>query len=656
MMQPISGRGGFLAVLVLVLFTSGVRAQPLHGVEPQRGDTIRYTIMAGDRQGERLVWRDEVGAHVQRLTYGGRELVSRIHLDRAGLPERVEITGTHPVGYPVDESFNQPAADGAFYTSLDYEAAFQLPLLVRALLDGPDDTLPLLPDGTARIEKVGRRTVSADGRSRTLTHYAIHGLDLAPEYVWIDEEGIFFADDTGIREGWEAAHPELAQASAGALVSHAERLLSGLIPPARSTPLMIRHARLFDTASRSVRDGMTIIVNGDRIVDVGPDDAIEEPEDAEVIDAAGRMVLPGLWDMHVHVHPGFIEELDAPLFMAAGVTTVRDLGSDTDLMLSLRERSAEHRALGPRILPALIMYGPGSWGRLGATVSTPEEAQDAVDRFAALGYVQVKLYNPVPPELATVIIGRARHHGLRVSGHLPNGMTGPDAVEYGFDEIQHLLYARIGVVGFSHPSEMAPALAALEAGSDEWQAFVRLLADSGVAIDPTLAVVEETVGGRPAVWLGKVIDRFPSRAGRMAAHHTGPLTSPLSPEHWDRMVANGPALLHSLHEAGVPLVVGTDAQIGGFELQRELELWVDAGIPAAEVLSLATLGAARTMNMDDEFGAIEPEKLADLILVDGDPTTDISDIRRVVTVVKDGRVYDPAAIYQALGIEPCCER
>jgi imidazolonepropionase-like amidohydrolase len=109
-----------------------------------------------------------------------------------------------------------------------------------------------------------------------------------------------------------------------------------------------------------------------------------------------------------------------------------------------------------------------------------------------------------------------------------------------------------------------------------------------------------------------------------------------------------------MHEAGVPVLPGSD-MMPGIAVHRELELYVQAGIPAPEVLTLATLGAARVMGMDDELGSIEPGKLADLILVDGDPTTDISDIRRVVMVIKDGRVYDPAAIYRAVGVEPCCQ-
>jgi imidazolonepropionase-like amidohydrolase len=140
---------------------------------------------------------------------------------------------------------------------------------------------------------------------------------------------------------------------------------------------------------------------------------------------------------------------------------------------------------------------------------------------------------------------------------------------------------------------------------------------------------------------------LPTRCGEAAP-------SDQAVERWDRYVSSWMGFVRAAHEAGVPVLPGTDL-MPGFGLHRELELYVQAGIPAPEVLTLATLGAARVMGMDGELGSIEPGKLADLILVDGDPTTDISDIRRVVTVIKDGRVYDPAAIYRALGIEPCCQ-
>lgn len=644
--------------------------------QAQAADTTRYALMPqGIPSGERLVWREASGLWRHRLTYRGRELLdARTEVDSAGIPVRFRLTGTLPNGLPWEEHFERrgdtvewsaPGGQGsrmlsgpALYASVAYEAAFELSVLAPFLLARQDSAFPLVRGGEVRLERLGRREVETDGRRRVVDHYAVHGLDLAPEYVWLDESGRLFADPVSIRAGWESVFPELRQASRERLRRHGGDLFGDLIPPPRERPLVIRGARLFEPADRSLRDGVSILIEGDRVAAVEPEGTMAIPDGAEIIDADGRTVVPGLWDMHVHLDEGWVEELEVPLFLAAGVTTVRDLGSPTERLLSLRRRGNSGQALAPRIVPAAITYGPGR-RPLGASVGTAEEARDAVDRFAALGYAQVKLYNPVPAELVPVLVERARHHGMRVSGHLPNELTGREAIADGFDEINHLFYARVaaaGIRGLGSDDDVGARMAAVRAGTDAWAEFVGLLIDHGVVIDPTLAVVEETVGGRPPFWLGEVLDRFPERAARMAVHTVGPpAPPPVLRDHWDEIVGNGPGLLRSLFEAGVPLVAGTDAQIGGFELHRELELWVEAGLPAPEVLRMATLGAARTMGMEEELGSIEPGKLADLVLVDGNPTRDIRDIRRVVTVVEEGRVLDPGAIYRALGIDPCCE-
>jgi CubicO group peptidase (beta-lactamase class C family)/imidazolonepropionase-like amidohydrolase len=643
----------------------------------QNRDTLHFTLMPrGTPLGERSIWQDTFGTWHQRTDVGERTLDTRVELDTRGIPALIETTGELPNGAPWEERFgidddvarwstpfDRDSATGSasrdpFYVSLEHRTSLDLSLLARALLDRADGTLPLLPAGEARVEELQRRSVASEGQTRRLRHIAIHGLDLAPEYLWLDEDGALFADRLGIRTGWEALHPDLTAASTAALQAHGRAIHAAAAAPPAGRPLVIRGARLFDPVQRKLRDSTTILIRGDRITAVGPDGDIDVPADADIIDAAGRTVMPGLWDMHVHIDHGWVEELEVPLFLAAGVTTVRDLGHDTDMLASLRRRIDARDAIGPRILPALIMYGPGRYP-IGANVATPEEARAAVDRVAALGYVQVKLYNPVPPELVPVISERARLHGMRVSGHLPNGMTGRQAIEGGFDEIQHLFYARIGAAGISHllrDDSVGARMAAVRADSDEWNAFVALLRLHDVVVDPSLAVVEETVGGRPPVWLGKVLHRFPERAAAMAVHTVGPpAPPPMLREDWDEIVANGPALLQSMHAAGIRLVAGTDAQMGGFELQRELELYVEAGVPAPDVLAIATLGAARVMGMDHDLGSIEPGKLADLILIDGDPVANISDVRRVVLVVRDGVRHDPAAIYRALGMQPCCE-
>jgi hypothetical protein len=661
---------------------SGPRA-----VEP---DTTRFTIIInGHRQGERRMWQE--APDTWRFEHDGDAFnfprTERLVLDSAGFPLAMEIEGQRMNWDRWVEQYERRDGHGrwtahtrstlgprwsrtlgvgeAAVSGPVYYAALHpvhdLGVLARLLLQREDRTLALLPDGTARLEPLGERWVEVDDKRRRIHLYAIHGLDLKPGYVWLDEGGATFADEWSVLAGWEAAFPELRAASEAALAEHHRVLARGLVPPARERPLVIRGARLFDPNTGTVETGTTIVVEGTRISAVGPDGTLALPRDAEVLDAAGKTVLPGLWDMHAHHgFPGPYFELIAPLSLAGGITTARDLGMPTEPMLSLRRRIRAGEAVGPRLLMAGWVGGAG--GRpTGTLVGNAAEASTAVDRFAELGYVQIKIYNDLPHELVPVVTERAKQHGLRVSGEVPGGMTAREAVEQGYEEIQHidgLLLPLAGSVLTELLAQPTPArlqalnevLAELTPDSKVVQDLIQLLVSENVAVDPTLTVFAAQ-GMEPPPWVARVAAGFPPQAQRriLDRHLFGfwPLT-PL----WDEIFGNMSALVGALYEAGVPVLPGTDTEMAASDLHQELALYVDAGIPASEVLTLATLGAARIMGMDDELGSIEAGKLADLILVDGDPTADIRDIRRVVTVIKDGSVYDPVAIYRALGIEP----
>ena len=366
--------------------------------------------------------------------------------------------------------------------------------------------------------------------------------------------------------------------------------------------------------------------------------------------------MPGLWDMHGHLGP-----LDGLLNLAAGVTTARDLANDTDQLLDLRKRWDAGEAIGPRVLMAGFMDGPGPFaGPSKVLVDTEEEALAAVNNYAKLGYVQIKLYSSLDPKLVPAIVQRAHQLGLRVSGHIPNGMTAEQAVRAGFDEIQHVNFL---FLNFLPPeidtrtparfTEVAQHAAELDLNSERVRSFIALLKERGTVSDPTLVAFEGLFTGRPDQLdpsLAPVADRFPAQVRRSA--FGGGLNPPAEKvqRYRDsfRALQN---LVRTLHDAGVTIVAGTDA-LAGFTLHRELELYVDAGIPAPEVLRIATLGAARVMKRDGELGSVAAGKLADMILVDGDPTKSISDIRRVLLTVKDGATYDPAKLYEAIGVKP----
>ncbi len=398
-----------------------------------------------------------------------------------------------------------------------------------------------------------------------------------------------------------------------------------------------------------------MIVEGRRITAVGREGEVAIPAGAEVVEAQGKVLLPGLWDLHTHLNGVF-----GPLNVAAGVTTVRDLGNDVETLAELAREFEAGEAVGPRVLRAGILDGPGPYAApTPVLVDNEKDALAWVDRYADLGYVQVKLYSSLDPQLVPAIVKRAHERGLRVSGHIPNGMTAEQAVRAGFDEIQHVNFLFLNFlpgVDTRTPArflEVGEHAAELDLASPPVRAFLALLKERGTVIDPTMAIYEDMFTAR----VGEVSPTFAAVADRMPPQvqrgfRDGGLHPPAGKAaRYAESFQKALSLVKALRDAGITVVAGTDF-LPGFTLHRELELYVQAGIPAAEVLSLATLGAARVMHREGDLGSIEPGKLADLILIDGDPVARISDVRRVTLTVKDGLIYDPAAVYAAVGVKP----
>jgi imidazolonepropionase-like amidohydrolase len=405
-----------------------------------------------------------------------------------------------------------------------------------------------------------------------------------------------------------------------------------------------------------VRADTTVVVTGDRITAVGAGGQIVVPGGAEIVDAHGRTLMPGLWDMHVH-----LSSKDGLMHLAAGVTTVRDMANDTDFLLDLRRRFEAGEALGPRVLLAGFIDGPGPFaGPSKVLVSTPEAALKAVDRYKELGYEQVKLYSSLDPALVPPIIERAHHLGLRVSGHIPNGLTAEQAVREGFDEIQHVNFLFLNFlpgVDTRTPArftEVAQHAAELDLGSPRVKAFLALLKEKGTVLDPTVNAFEGLFLGRDGQLdpsLAPVADRLPPQVRRNLLGGGGlPVPAGMDQRYRDSFKALL-AMVRALHDNGIRIVAGTDS-LAGFDLHRELELYAMAGIPNLDILRAATIVPAQVMKRDKDFGTIETGKTADLILVDGQPDQKISDIRRVVLTVKGGIVYDPAALYTEIGVKP----
>jgi imidazolonepropionase-like amidohydrolase len=647
------------------------------GVRLVPGEELRYTLFFSTRQAGHVVFRGEAGGgDVLTLDVSdrgrGQSLVARMRLDDGGVPIDLHVTGVDYWKNPVDDRYERKGgravwgnavehgeaalAGPAFY--LTTETNLEIGILAAALLRADGGRLPLLPEGEARIEPAGEAKVTAGARSQVVHLFAISGLDLTPAYVWMDERGFFFGRYDGfvsaVREGWESVLPSLV-AVQGKVASGMERSLAARLGQRPQHEIAIRGARLFDPESGKTLPGTTVVISGDRIRAVGKDGEVPVPPEAVIVEAKGKALLPGLWDMHQHLVAN-----DGLLDIAAGVTTARDMGNDLDTLLDLRRRWDSGEAVGPRLLMACVIEGPGPYAApTNVLVATDSEALAAVNRYAAAGCVQIKIYSSLDPKLVPGIVARAHALGLRVSGHVPNGMKAEQAVREGFDEIQHANFlflnfldgvdtrtpARLSAVG-EHAGE-------LDLKSPPVRAFLRLLKDKGTVIDPTVNIYEGMFTGRP----GEINPAVASVAARLPLPvRRGLLVGNVqrTPE-MDARYRNSfravLALVRALHDAGIPIVAGTDS-MAGFCLHRELEDYVTAGLSAPDALRAATLTPARVMHRESDLGTIAPGKLADLILVDGDPAVRIADIRRVVLTIRGGVMFDTAKVYEAIGVKP----
>ncbi len=686
-------RPSFAFALLACLSLAGYRTAPLAAqgapaaapaaprveTAPAPGE-IRYGFLfSGNLTGSATTRRDADGSLVCTFEFNDRgrgpKTTSRYRLDDAGLPASLVTTGNDYLKSPIEEHFDRQGAHAVWKSNAEkgehdvHGPAFFLSLngppqeeglLAKALLATPDHRLPLLPTGEARLEEVSSSQVRSGGASRQVHLYSISGLGFTPSYLWLDENQDFFMAIQGwavvFRDGWKDVVPDLTKIQDTAEKAHYQDLAAKLAHHPQGGGLVIRHARLFDPTTKTTLPEMTVVVSGNHIQAVGKDSEVALPTGVEVIDAQGKTLLPGLWDMHVH-----LTEEQGLFDLASGVTSVRDMANDIDQLLDMRRRWASGEGIGPRVLMAGFMDGPGPYaGPTKVLVSTEKQALEWVDRYAKLGYVQIKLYSSLDPALVPAIVKHAHALGLRVSGHIPNGMNAEQAVREGFDEIQHVNFL---MLNFLDPKidtrtparfvEVAKQGADLDLNSDRVKRFIALLKERGTVSDPTLGTFEgmfKAEAGEIDPNLAAVADRLPPQVQR------GLYGGGLNPPHdqiqrYRASYRKMQDMVKALYDAGVTLVAGTDAQ-AGFSLPRELELWVDSGIPAPEVLRAATLGAAKVMKRDGELGSIAPGKLADLILVNGDPASRISDVRRVTLTVKDGVVYDPAALWREVGVRP----
>ena len=667
--------GSWLAAMLLAVATSA----------PAQPAAPRYEVWNADgtAAGELRVSEDPGGETVARYRYKnngrGPETLERWRLASDGTPLSYRVTGSSTFGSVIDEQFDRDPAGRARWRSMAdagqaevggpvlYAAMGGSPamdaLALAALARQPDRSLPMLPSGRLRQQVLDKLVVEVGGRQLALQLLVHTGLGFEPNFLWATDgpaPRLFAALAPGyyqlVEAGWREALPQLTERQLAAQAALLRQRASDWFKPLPGLTV-VRNARVFDSAGATLGAASDVYLFRGRITAVVPAGSMAAQGADTEIDAAGRVMLPGLFDMHDHVW-----RANGGLHLAAGVTTVRDLANDNATLQQVIDEIAGGQLAYPQIVPAGLIEGDSPFAlRSGFVIKTLEEAKAAVDWYAQRGYPQVKVYNSFPRALLADTVAHAHRRGLRVSGHVPAFMRAEEVVAMGFDEIQHVNQLLLNFLvkpdtdtrtldRFYLPAEK---LADLDLDSAPVQDFIALLRSHGTVVDLTLMTfqfMQQRDGELPAE-LAEVITHLPPDVQRGALMASMKIPDDATAARYRASVAKLSEFAGRLYRAGVPLVAGTD-HLAGIVLHSELIGYVRAGLTPAQALQVATRNGARYSRTEGDRGAVAPGLRADLILVDGEPTVDIADIRRIALVITQGRWLAPREVHESIGVLP----
>ena len=457
-----------------------------------------------------------------------------------------------------------------------------------------------------------------------------------------------------------------------AVVLESVLLVLLLASPSISAPtLTITNATVIDVSNGALRRGQTIVVDGNHIVRVGlPSTAVAAG--GQVVDVKGMYVIPGLWDMHTHAYFGWSRDFGdsyvLPMFIANGVTGIRDMGSDLDSVLQARNLVAAHRLTGPRmVVSGPMLDGPRVTFAASIAIATQDDGRKAVRLLKSKGVDFIKIQSGVPRDAYPAIADEAKKQGLPFDGHVPDAIRASEAIAAGQRTFEHL----IGIFEASTPDEDAFLSRRYGAGKDpsvnkslaafldrydpaRERTIIERLAASGVWQCPTLFwergqwlvdVIDwrqdSDIAYTPRTWIEK---KYPSSQKSIAESMD---SDPLDVRR--RFVEHELEIVRALHAAGVPFLAGTDTPAGvdvtpGISLHLELQRFVDAGLTPLEALQTATINPARFFGRTSDFGSVQAGRLADLLILSANPLEDIANTRTISGLVADGKYWAPTEI------------
>jgi imidazolonepropionase-like amidohydrolase len=512
---------------------------------------------------------------------------------------------------------------------------------------GSPRTLKTLPRGEVQIQEQGTEMFTIGGRKVQLHKLSVRGLIWGMESLWMDEQDHLVAlvsvdaemdHFEAVAEGYEDGLAAFVTGAARDGMANLAKVAAGFTAQTPSVVAIVA-GRLIDGTGKPAIENSVVILKDGRIAAAGTASSTPVPDGAQIIDAHGKSVLPGLWEMHAH-----FEQVEwGSIYLATGVTTARDVGNEREFIVAARDAIAAGHGIGPRLVMAGVVDGSGPFALGVIRVDTPAQAREQVQKYKAAGFQQIKIYSSVKPEILKVVTAEAHRLGMTVTGHIPFGMNAIQGIEDGMDQINHVEYLTAVMAD--------PKSQTIDPDAANVKYVIKLLLEHHIVVDPTLALME--VITHPTA---KPISAFEPGILRVAPElREGLETMGMPPQKAEGSAAAFRAMFATvrlLHQAGVPIVAGTDQTVPGFSLDRELELYVQAGFTPMEAIQAATLVPARALGMEKDSGTIEAGKRADVILVDGNPLENISDIRKVSAVFAAGRMYQPAALWTSVGFKP----
>jgi imidazolonepropionase-like amidohydrolase len=437
-----------------------------------------------------------------------------------------------------------------------------------------------------------------------------------------------------VRTGDEHLHDTFMRSAVAARMSDMADWTSAN-PPVHTGTYALVGARVIQATDAPPIENATIVIRANRLAAVGPSASTPVPSGVPSVDVKGSTIVPGLWDMHAHAG-----QTDwSPVYLASGVTTIRDMGGEEDFLVAIRDAIESGKAVGPRYLLAGLVDGPGPHAFGKVVAGTPDEGRAVTRRYHDEHFQEMKLYTDVKDDVGKAIIDEAHRLGMTVTGHVPtdmrkDGVGGPGTgvVEDGFDGIAHMQLR-----GTS--------------GSDASKAQIAFFKEHRTVMDPTESWNE--LSGHPAsIPLNDLlpgVNRLPLSLTRMFASMSWGAGDAEAFRTRQRETLK---LLKDAVDAGLLVVAGTDKGVPGFSLQREIELYVDGGMTPLQAIQAATIMPARAMRIDKDVGTIEVGKRADLAVLTGNPLETIRNIRTARWVVANGRMYDCDVLWRVAGYGP----